>query len=154
MAGKLDFDVNLIDPCLDSASIIATAQTNPADYAYTGALPIASFSLNPFIISPSFCGVSTYSCSTIIGTPDICSVTGTTTATFNTATGSYELNSNDMATYVPGTYRLKITAKIGSKSNFITFDLKLVDPCSTATITLKSSPFVDETKILGASETT
>ena len=89
VAGKLDFDVKLIDPCLNSATITATAQTNPADYAYTGASPLASFSLNPFTIFPSFCGVPTYSCLVIVGTPDICSITGTTTATFNTSTGSY-----------------------------------------------------------------
>ena len=59
-----------------------------------------------------------------------------------------------MATYVPGVYRFKITATVGSKSNFITFDIKLVDPCSAAIITLKPSPFVDESKILGAAETT
>ena len=64
------------------------------------------------------------------------------------------MNSIDKATYIPGTYKFKITATVGSKSNFITFDLKLVDPCSTATITLSASPFVDETKILGAAETT
>ena len=55
-----------------------------------------------------------------------------------------------MAKYVPGTYRFKITATVGSKSNFITFDLKLVDPCSSATIILKTSPFTDESKVLGA----
>ena len=59
-----------------------------------------------------------------------------------------------MAIYVPGVYRFKITAKVGSITNFITFDLKLVDPCSSAKITLKPSPFVDESKILGAAETT
>ena len=59
-----------------------------------------------------------------------------------------------MATYVPGIYTFKITAKVGSKNNFITFDLKLVDPCSAATITLTANPFVDESKILGSAETT
>ena len=59
-----------------------------------------------------------------------------------------------MAIYVPEVYRFKITAKVGSITNFITFDLKLVDPCSSAKITLKPSPFVDESKILGAAETT
>ena len=153
MAGKLDFDVNLIDPCLNSAAITATPQTDPADYAYTGASPLASFSLNPFTISPSFC-VPTYSCVLIAGFPDICSISGATTAIFNTGTASYQLSTTDMATYVPGVYRFKITATVGSTTNFITFDLKLVNPCPTATITLKTSPFVDESKILGALETT
>ena len=153
MAGKLDFDVKLIDPCLYSASITATTQTDPTDYAYTGASPLASFSLNPFTISPSFC-VPTYSCFVIAGFPDICSISGATTAIFNTGTASYQLSTTDMATYVPGVYRFKITATVGSTTNFITFDLKLVNPCPTATITLKTSPFVDESKILGALETT
>jgi hypothetical protein len=78
--------VNLIDPCIGSASITPTVQTNPSDYTYTGASPIASFSLNPFTISPSFC-VPTYSCVITQGTPDICSITGTSTASFNTVTG-------------------------------------------------------------------
>jgi len=153
VAGKLDFDVKLIDPCLDSATIMATSQTNPLDYAYTGAAPFASFSLNPFTISPTFC-VPTYSCLVIVGTPDICSITGSSAASFSTLTGKYQLSTTDIATYVPGVYTFKITASVGSKTNFITFDLKLVDPCPTATITLKSSPFVDESKILGAAETT
>ena len=118
----------MIDPCLNSASITATTQTNPADYAYTAASPLASFSLNPFIISPSFC-MPTYSCLVTVGTPDICLITGATTATFNTATGNYQLNSTDMLTYVPGIYTFKITATVGSISSFITFDLKLdIDP--------------------------
>ena len=153
MAGKLDFDTKLIDPCLNSATITATLQTNPTDYAYTGATPLASFSLNPFTISPSFC-VPTYSCTIIVGTPDICSITGTSTASFSATTGKYQLSTTDIVTYVPGVYTFKITATVGSKTNFITFDLKLVDPCSTATITLKTSPFADESKVLGAAETT
>jgi len=113
VAGKLDFDVNLIDPCLDSATITVTAQANPADYAYTAASPLAFFSLNPFTILPSFC-VPTYSCFVISGTPDICSVTGTTTATFNSSTGNYQLSTTEMDKYVPGIYRFKITAAVGS----------------------------------------
>ena len=153
MAGKLDFDVKLIDPCLNLATIIATTQTNPADYAYTGASPFASFSLNPFTISPLFC-VPTYSCLVIAGSSDMCSISGATTATFNTDTGSYQLSTTDIAKFVPGVYSFKITATVGSTTNFINFDLKLVDPCPTATITLKASPFVDESKFLGAAETT
>ena len=133
MAGKLDFDVKLIDPCLNSSTIVATTQINPADYTYTGASPLSTFSLNPFTISPSFC-VPTYSCVVIVGFPDICSISGATTATFNTGTGSYQLSTTDMAAYVPGVYSFKITATVGSSTNFTTFDLKLVDPCPTATI--------------------
>ena len=132
---------------------MATTQINPADYAYTGASPLSSFSLNPFTISPSFC-VATYSCVVIAGFPDICSISGATTATFNTGTGSYQLSTTDMATYVPGVYKFKITATVGSTTSSITFDLKLVDPCPTATITLKTSSFVDEFNVLGAVETT
>ena len=133
VAGKLDFDVKLIDPCLNSATIMATSQTNPADYAYTGDSPLASFSLNPFTISPLFCE-PTYSCFVIAGSPDICSISGATTATFNTGTGSYQLSTTDMAAYVPGVYSFKITATVGSSTNVTTFDLELVDPCPTATI--------------------
>ena len=59
-----------------------------------------------------------------------------------------------MVTYVPGVYTLEITSTIGSVSNVVTFDLTLVDPCNSATITLAASPFVDETDVLGAVETT
>ncbi len=69
--------------------------------------------LNPFTILPSFC-VPTYSCLVISGTPDICSVTGTTTATFNSTTGNYQLSTTEMDKYVPGIYRFKITAAVGS----------------------------------------
>ena len=55
-----------------------------------------------------------------------------------------------MATYPDGVYEIQITSKIGTTSNVVTFDLTLVDPCPTATISLNTSPFVDEIDDLGA----
>lgn len=59
-----------------------------------------------------------------------------------------------MVTYVAGVYTLQIKSKVGTVTNVVTFDLTLVDPCPTATISLNTSPFADETDILGAAETT
>ena len=80
-----DFSVNVIDPCLNDATITPNAQTNPAAYSYTAFSPAATFTLNPFTIFPTFC-VETFSCLTLVGT-EICSVPGV--STFDTTTGAY-----------------------------------------------------------------
>ena len=143
--------MNVINPCLNDATITPNAQTNPAGYAYTGASPPADFTLTPFTIVPMFC-IETFSCTTVAGTPDICSIGGV--STFDSATGAFQFATTDMATYVAGVYTLQITSTIGTVSNTVTFDLNLLDPCSTATITLSTSPFIDETENLGAFEST
>ena len=90
----------------------------------------------------------TYSCLVIAGSPDICSINGATTATFNTDTGSYQLSTTDIEKFIPGVYSFKITATVGSTTNFINFDLKLVDPCPTVNLGLQPSPFIDATYVL------
>ena len=41
VAGTYDFEVHLIDPCLDHATLTPQAQTDPADYYYSGNTPAA-----------------------------------------------------------------------------------------------------------------
>lgn len=81
-----DFSVNVIDPCLNDATISGNTQTNPADYSYTGITPSADFTLTPFTINPTFC-MQTFSCLTLVGTPDICSIPGV--SSFDAATGAF-----------------------------------------------------------------
>ena len=87
-----------------------------------------------------------------MGQPEICSIPGI--SSFDAATGSFQFGTTDMVTYPDGVYKIEITSTISSESNVVTFDLTLVDPCPTATISLNSSPFGDETNDLGAAETT
>ena len=132
----------MIDPCLDHATIAPNPQNNPPDYLYTGYSPAADFALSLFTVFPPIC-TQTFSCLTQAGSPDICSIPGV--STFDTATGAHQFGTTDIATYVPGVYTLQITSTIGSVTSAVTFDLTLVNPCPTATISLNSSPFIDET---------
>ena len=53
-----------------------------------------------------------------------------------------------MATYPAGTYELFITGTVGIKSDSFTLTVVLVDPCPTATITLKPTPILDYEYVL------
>jgi hypothetical protein len=66
--------------------------------------------------------------------------------TFDSATGEYTFSSEDMETYSPGDYKIRITGTVvegDSISDSIDFVMTLVDPCPTASLTLKQSPFSD-----------
>ena len=72
-----DFEIDIIDPCLDHASLTPQSQTNPNTYYYTGDSPAAQFTLNPFEIEPEdFCTATvTYSCEVVSGPrTDLCTI--------------------------------------------------------------------------------
>ena len=50
-----------------------------------------------------------------------------------------------MANYPAGVYGLLITGTVGTKFDSFVLSITLVDPCSTAQITLLDSPIVDDT---------
>lgn len=57
-AGQLDFEIDVIDPCLNDATLTAQPQSNPSDYLYTGDSPKAQFTMNSFVIDPvGYCTV-------------------------------------------------------------------------------------------------
>ena len=60
-----DFEIEIIDPCLNHAILIPAPQVDPPKYYYTGNEPAAQFSLVPFGIEPeNFCSISLF-CSVI-----------------------------------------------------------------------------------------
>ena len=117
-------------------------------YSYTGTTDKVLFTLEPFTVEPPNC-VFTFTCSLSSGPIDICNVIdGSTSGIFNGATGNYEFQTTDMATYPAGTYELLITGTVGTKSDYFTLTVVLVDPCPTATITLKPTPISDYEYVL------
>ena len=130
------------------------AQTNPADYLYTGSAPSAVFTLAPWTIAPpGFC-TPTHSCAVLSGPValDLCTIAdGLSTGVFDASTGGYTFTSNDnMPVVVPGVYNFQITATVGSTVSTVNFDLTLVNPCpSDVTLTLEPPYFEDEQKNLG-----
>ena len=54
-----------------------------------------------------------------------------------------------MANYPAGTYQFLLTGTVGDKTTTASFSMVLVDPCPTATLTLKMNPFSDSTYNLG-----
>ena len=106
-AGSIDFEVIIIDPCVDIVTVTPEAQTNPADYNYDGSL---TWAVSPQFTLDYTCDI-VYSCSTVASPPptslDICSISALpdSEAVFD-LTGSYTLTTIDMATYPPGEYDL------------------------------------------------
>ena len=163
----------IVDPCLEP-ELQATSQMELEPYSYKGVSPNVEFIMNPFDVVPSMCLV-TYTCEMIQSSPvdeqltdndlpfdfrllgdyfspvnfDICSVKDEyTEADFSAMTGNYIFWSQDMTTYPPGTYSVKITGRSGEKSDFIVLEIVLVDPCLTAVIELETSPFSDQKYML------
>ena len=117
-AGQLDFEIDVIDPCLNDAILTAQPQTNPVDYLYTGDSPMAQFTMNPFIINPvGFCIVQ-HSCAMVSGPSafDLCSINnGLTNGFFDPVTGNWSFESFDQKEVIlPGTYTMEISGKVGS----------------------------------------
>ena len=75
---------------------------------------------------------------------DLCSISDGSTIGAFTA-GDYTFESTDMANYPAGTYLFLIIGTVGDKTTTATFSMVLVDPCPTATLTLKMNPFSDST---------
>ena len=65
-----NFEIEIIDPCLNHAILTPMPQVNPPSYYYTGDDPAAQFNLEPFGIQPeNFCTFS-LSCATILDPQD------------------------------------------------------------------------------------
>ena len=130
------FTVTLVDYCA-SPTITNPGQTNgtsPADYYYEDT---AIFNLTPFTVSPQRCYVS-YSCEEPLF--NLCDFSdGSTTSLFDTDTGDFTFASDDTLYFGSQTISLTITGTAGGSKESFTFDLNLVDPCSTATFDIDSS---------------
>ena len=110
-----DFDIEIVDPCLNNAILIPEPQTDPPDYYYTGMSPSADFLLNPFIINPpNFC-TADLSCAVSSGPrTDLCDISDGLSMGMFTPTGDYTFVSFDnMDVVVPGDYVFDITATVG-----------------------------------------
>ena len=130
--GSLDFEIVLIDPCLQTATVMATAQTAPSDYYYEQpSQPSLVWSVAPPYTTDYDCPIA-YSC-LVTASPagvDICSIlVGASSATFDSTGGVYTLTTHDMATYPPGEYTLQIRGSVGSNSDSASIVVTLVDPC-------------------------
>ena len=145
-AGTLDFSVQLIDLC-GTPSISVPAQTDPSDYLYTLNSPAASFVMVPFVVNPSSCSI-VYSCAVTSGPRSgLCSISdGSTIGTFASSTGDYSFESYDVPNYPEGPYVFQITGTTGSNldvTDTTTFTLNLINPCTSATLSLNPTPFTD-----------
>ena len=120
-----------------TVTIGVPTQTDPSDYSYTNP---TSFKAE-YTYSPSEYDVTIeYSCSTPDSEPAWCSA-----GNFNSATGEWNLPSmtsaQDKIDYPPGDYQITVTG-IGKtcsgetvSSSYI-FNLKVLDPCSFASVVL------------------
>ena len=80
-----DFEIEIIDPCLNHAILTPATQVDPPSYYYTGNNPAAEFNLAPFGIEPiNFCTIS-HSCAVkddpLLPTIDLCTIIETATYT-------------------------------------------------------------------------
>ena len=90
-----------------------------------------------------------YSCEVVSGSrADLCSINeGSTLGEFDSLTGTYKFSSVDMKDIPAGEYTFKITGSVGTDgilSTHTTFKITLADPCPLASLTLKESPFADQ----------
>ena len=74
---------------------------------------------------------------------------GETEGTFDPVTGNYQFSSIDKQNFPEGLYELEITGTIGSLSDSFTLEIELVDPCPTASLTMKDSPILDLEYVIG-----
>jgi hypothetical protein len=138
--------IEFIGRCANLESVNAPAQVDPADYYYTNSG--LEFTLNPYTVTPTGCGVIVYSCEVISGSrTDLCLINeAETVATFDAVHGHYSFKSSDMESFSPGEFLFKITGTAEDKSASSTFTVTFVDPCPTATLSLVDpSPFTDQT---------
>lgn len=145
--GNLALEIVLIDPCINTAVVTADPQTSPDPYFYESSLvPSLNWSVIPYAVDYNC--VITYSCQTLSGPVaalDICSFTGANgEATFDGASASYVLTTNDMVAYPPGDYVLSITGTVGTSSDSSPITVTLVDPCDILALNLPNpDPFND-----------
>ena len=137
--------VEVIERCATINSVTAPEQSSLADYLYTGEM--LTFTINPFLADPDGCEDVVYTCEVISGSrTDLCDVNeGSTTGVFDAVAGTYQFSSTDKVNFEPDEYVIQITGIVRDKAATTTFSLNLVDLCPTATLTLKTSPFADQT---------
>ena len=121
----------MIDLCA-TATISIPTQTDPADYNYLSSNP-STFTA-AYTSSEATCTI-VYACVTPVSDPDLCTV-----GTFDTTTGMWSLNTIDKVSYPPATYySIEVTGTITGyplQTNSNIFNLKLIDLCATATVTV------------------
>ena len=91
----------------------------------------------PFTASSGACSII-YSCMMSQGPAhDLCDYSdGTTTSTFDTNTGTFSFTSSDVQLFGTQTVSFTITGAAGGSAESFAFDLNLIDPCSTAVISI------------------
>ena len=136
------FKVQFINSCEPPTS------TNPSSistqtYNLTQATAL-SFVVGAFTVNPTYCPIS-YSFAI---SPTI---TPANVVAFDPTTRTFNVQSNDLS--LAGTYIITVTA-LSPNSVAITpklsFSLLLVDPCLTTNFTLQTSPFTDQTYLVGS----
>lgn len=88
--------------------------------------------MTPFtIINLIECGPIIYSCDTTSGGIDLCTHAD---ASFNTATGDFDLKTTDHSTFGDLAFTLEITASAFDAEKIVIFNLNFHNPCMDATI--------------------
>ena len=120
-----------------------TDQTATTDLSGTYSYDSA-FEFQPdFVSSDADCTI-VYSCSQVNSSPDLCSVsTGTSSSTFDTATGSYTFSSELASDYPAGPYEIQITGQIDgypASAVDLILTITIVNPCESSIITVEPIP--------------
>ena len=117
--------------------------TSPETYYYTGD-PV-TFSTVPFEVEPSSCQVS-YSCSMSLNSiVDLCNYQkGTTKSSFDSETGLFTFESNDIANFGSQILSFTVTASSGDASAQTSFQLELINPCFIAELDISTDIIADQ----------
>jgi hypothetical protein len=151
--GSTTGTIVIVDPCL-TCSISAG---EPSGLMVTYGAP-GTWNFPALTVVPSPCGNEVVYTCTYMGPSmqwDLCNfqyATGafSSSGSFDSSTGSYTFNSDDMATFPEGTYNFAITASIGGKITSVQFQMKLVSSCPFVGPAITSHPFTgDYTYFLG-----
>ena len=125
----LQFIVDITSPCVTLTDPGQSTTTSPAQYNYNGA-SVSFVVATPGVPHPQ-CTIS-YACAVTTGpTDDFCGYSGgsTTTAAFDTLTGSLAFSSTENQVYGSQIVSFEITATSGTASLTIPFTMELLDPC-------------------------
>ena len=126
------------------ASISAPSQSDPDAYYFTPGG--ANIQVNPFIVDPPVCAV-TYECISVTGPDADVQCTDSDVVKFSSSTGAWTFNTNNIAKYGAGEYKITIRGTAGfgiPVATEVVFRLVTVNPCNTATISnLQKQPFKD-----------
>lgn len=115
-------------------------------------------------ITPYICGEEATKSCTQVSAPggfagDMCATsldpTTNTDVSFDEVSGAWRWASYDIATYIPGDYVLRIDINAQGRTASVTVNVKLVDPCPTATLTETATEFAGSfTFAMGAASPT